>query len=955
VTNWKLFSRASAMAIALWLAATSPAIAGEPARANGWGIALTDVTPDPSIRYGTLANGMKYAVMRNGTPKGSASVRLNFEFGSIAENDNERGLAHFIEHMAFNGSTNVPEGEMVKILERQGLKFGPDTNAVTGFDQTTYMLDLPKSDKDHVDTAMFLLREVASEVKFDPAAVDRERGVILGERRVRDTFQLHQVTDQLGFQMPATPYPNRLPIGTTEVLQKASADTIKNLYARYYRPENATLVFVGDADPAEIEAKIRSTFSDWKGSGPAGAKLPRGKVDLKRAAAFDTFVDPAVPTTVTIAAFRPWEDPLDTVAERRRELTRALALGMFNRRIQRLANAPDTVLLGGGMGDDLAKDAALNSSVTLVAKDGSWKEALATAEQELRRAIEHGFTKQELDLQRSDMAGKFRASAAQAEARTNSKIANEILAAVGTPDFVTSPAYRAELFDRIGPSITVEEVNAELRSMWSGSAPLVHVSAKEPVDPKVLASLFEQSTKVAVAAPKDEAAVAFGYDRFGEPGKVIEDRRIADLGVRTLRFANNVRLNIKKTDFEKGKVSFAARMAGGGLALPQDRPGLATMLSVLSSLGATGKNSLEELKTVTAGRVVTAGTIVQGDAITASGATTPEDLALQMKLSAAYMTDPGYRREAIGQWQNLVPVLDKTISATPGSVAQARLPTVLAGDDYRFGLPPTDQLLKRSFDEARPVLAPLIASAPIEIAIVGDIDEAAAIQAVAESFGALPQRSDKAPSYADARKASFRKDRSPILLTHSGGEDQTLVGAVWPTDDDKDYRKVLGLGMLKEVMDLMLTERVREELGASYGVSVVSDMSSTYDDFGYLLVNSVVAPDKADEIDAVTASVAADLRNAPIADDLLERARQPMLESVSKSLRQNSYWLGAIDEAQSRPERLDRIRQREAIIKSLTAADLQALARQYLSEAQLQRVRIASEKASGSAVNAARR
>jgi zinc protease len=210
VIHKSLFSRVSCAAIAVAVAsATAPAVASTvPAKqaVNGWGVRLTDVTPDPSIRYGTLPNGMKYAIMRNATPKGTASVRLQIAFGSIGETENERGLAHFIEHMAFNGTTHVPEGDMVKILERQGLAFGPDTNAVTGFDTTTFMLELPKSDDEHIDTAMFLFREIGSEVKFDPAAIDRERGVILSEERSRDNFRLHQVVDQLDFQLPGTPY-----------------------------------------------------------------------------------------------------------------------------------------------------------------------------------------------------------------------------------------------------------------------------------------------------------------------------------------------------------------------------------------------------------------------------------------------------------------------------------------------------------------------------------------------------------------------------------------------------------------------------------------------------------------------------------------------------------------------------------------------------------------------------
>ena len=943
-----ILSRRLAVLLAGSILASAAPAAG-PAQTNGWGVALTDVTPDPSIRYGTLPNGMKYAIMRNAFPKGAGAVRLQFEFGSLGESEDERGLAHFIEHMAFNGSTNVPEGEMVKILERQGLKFGPDTNAMTGFDKTVYMLDLPKADEEHLDTAMMLMREVASEVKFDPAAVDRERGVILGERRVRDTYQLHQVIDQIGFQLPAAPYANRLPIGTEAVLKTAPAERMKNLYQRYYRPENATFVFVGDADPALIEQKIKAKFSDWKGVGAAGAKLARGTVDLKRGNQFDSFIDPAVATQASLTSFRTWEEPADTLAERRDDMLLGLAMGMFNRRMQKLASAPDSVLLAGQVSKNDAEDAALGASLAVVAKDGAWKEALTTAEQELRRAIQFGFNQSELDVSRAELLGKLQTAAAQADARTHQSLATSILGVVDKPDFVTTPAYRLALFEKLGPAITVAEASAAFRELWSGSAPLVHLSDKHDHPLAEIAAVVGDSRRVAVAAPKAEAAVAFAYNDFGTPGEIVEDRRIDELGIRTIRFANNVRLNIKRTDFEKGKVAFSARLAGGTQALPKDQPGYATMLSALSALAATSKNSMEEIRTIAAGRTVQPGWVVTSDAIVASGTTTAADFDLQMKLSAAYLTDPGYRAEAASQWSNIVPILDKQLVATPASL-MARLPGILASNDWRFGVPPTAELEKRKLADARALLQPMTSKGPIEIGIVGDIDEAAAIKAVAQSFGALPARASTQPLGPDARTAHFRADTSPILLKHSGGQDQALVAAAWPTDDDKDFRKEIGVALLGEVMDLMLTDSVREELGASYGVSVSSTMSSTYDHFGYLMVNSIVAPDKADEIDGVFAKVARELRDAPASADLIDRARAPMLENVAKQMRQNNYWLAYVDEAQSKADRLQRIADREQLIRSITAADLQALAKEYLVDGKLQRIRILSDKLQVAAV-----
>jgi zinc protease len=953
-------SRVSSAAIAIAIltgsapafAATAPSVAtAQKSAVNGWGVPLTDVTPDSSIKYGTLPNGMKYAIMHNATPKGTASVRLRFEFGSIAETDNERGLAHFIEHMAFNGSTHVPEGDMVKILERQGLEFGPDTNAVTSFDSTTYMLDLPKADAEHIDTAMFLFREVASELKLDPAAVDRERGVILGEKRARDNFQYHQVVDMLGFQIPRTPYPERLPIGVDSVLKSASADTIRSLYQRYYRPENATLVFVGDADPAIVEGKIRKTFADWKDASAAGAPLPRGKVDLARPAAFDTFVDPAVATTVNYTIARPWENPADTLAERKRKIAEGVATAMFNRRLQKLVNTPGSPLLGGGMGTDEERDAALMTSVVLAAKDGAWKDALTAAEQEVRRALEHGFTASELKTQIADMTGALHAAADQADTRTNKSLANTILGVVGRDRFVTTPKFKAAEFDAVAKTLTPEKVNAAFRELWKGSAPLVHVSAKQDIPTQQLAAAFDASRAVAVAAPQASEAQAFAYDSFGPAGTVASDTRVADLGVRTVRFANNVRLNIKKTDFEAGKVRFIVRLGSGILDLPKSEPGLAPMLTITSATAAVKKHSLDELKDLLAGKVITVGTKVQDDAFVASGATTPQDLALQMKVSAAYLLDPGFRPEAAGQWANAVPVIEKQVEAQPEAVAGVRLPILLASGDQRFGMPKAAVLSKRTFDEAKAALAPVIASAPIEITIVGDVDENAAIAAVASTFGALPARKlDDAVDPAVA-KASFRADRSPIVLTHDGPEDKAMVEAVWPTTDDSNFREVVGVGLLKDVLDLMLTDSVREKLGDSYGVSLSSNMADTFEGFGYLSAAAVVAPDKADEVDKAIAEAAASLRDKPVSADLLARARNPELEKADRLMRDNGYWLGTLQKAQSEPERLDRIRQHKALLQSITPADIQKLAQKYLEPATVQKVRIVSSKLATTASN----
>src|SRR3984957_14832130 len=249
-------------------------VSGAPAKlpVGEWPQAHSDLKADPSIRFGALPNGMRYAIMRNATPPGQVSVRLHFDVGSLMERDDQQGLAHFLEHMAFNGSTNVPtRGEMVKDLERLGLAFGADTNAQTGFDATVYKFDLPKADDQTVDTSLMLLREMASNMLLDQGAMDQERGVILSEERLRDTPSYRVTKSRTAFMMDGQRPPQRFPIGLVPVIQSAKADLIADIYHHYYRPERAALVIVGDIDPAAIEAKIKARFGAWQGAGPAGA------------------------------------------------------------------------------------------------------------------------------------------------------------------------------------------------------------------------------------------------------------------------------------------------------------------------------------------------------------------------------------------------------------------------------------------------------------------------------------------------------------------------------------------------------------------------------------------------------------------------------------------------------------------------------------------------------------
>jgi zinc protease len=240
---------------ALLVLLAAPAWAQAEPPSEQWAHEASDIAPDPAVRFGALPNGLRYALLKNQLPPGAVSIRMSVDFGSLEEATNEQGLAHFIEHMAFNGSKNVPEGEMVRILERLGLAFGADTNASTGQEFTTYQLDLPNASDALVDESLFLLRELASELTFNAQAIDRERGVVLSEYRRGDNFQRRRNDQQLEFLIPGAYAASRMPIGDPAVLETAARETMVSLYERYYRPERTVLVLVGDFDVDTVERR----------------------------------------------------------------------------------------------------------------------------------------------------------------------------------------------------------------------------------------------------------------------------------------------------------------------------------------------------------------------------------------------------------------------------------------------------------------------------------------------------------------------------------------------------------------------------------------------------------------------------------------------------------------------------------------------------------------------------
>jgi len=900
-----------------------------------WAQELSDIAPDPAWRFGVLPNGMRYALRKNATPPGQASVRLWFDAGSLMEADDQQGLAHFLEHMAFNGSKNVPEGEMVKILERHGLAFGADTNAQTSFDETTYQLDLPKTDDGTVDTSLMLLREAAGELTIAPEAVDRERGVVLSEERTRDTPGYRVAIATLSAQMEGQLPPKRIPIGKTEVLKTAPAQRIRDFYEAYYRPERAVLVAVGDFDVDAMEAKIKAKFGDWVGKGQNGKNPDVGPV-AKRGPTAKLIVEAGAPWSVQMTWTRKPDGLLETKALDERDMLENLAFAVVNRRMQALSRSAEPPFIAGGAFKGDQYGAVRISTFAATAQPTRWREALTALDAEQRRAVQYGVRQDELDREIASMrAGLVAAAAGEATQRTP-QLANQLVGTLGDGEVITSPSQNLAFFDQLVKGLTADKVSAVLKSSFAGSGPLVVIAAPSSIDggESAILKAYDEIKSQPVTPPAAPGVTVWPYSSFGPSGKVAEQKEVSDLDTVFVRFENGVKLTVKPTKFRDDQVLVKVRTGRGLLDMPSDRQSSLWSASAFIE-GGLKQISSQDMERVLTGKIWNASLGVEDDAFVLSGRTRPEDLSTELQVLAAFATEPGWRPEAFNRVKTAYGTIHDQLQSTTGGVLNRDLGGLMHNGDQRWTFPSREQIAAASLGELRTVVDNPLTKGDLEVVIVGDTTVDKAIAAVADTFGALPARPGD-PALPGADKAPFpAPSAQPVLRTHKGRPDQAALFMAWRTDDlFSNLQRSRDVSILGQVVQLRLIDELRENQGATYSPNASSTASVTFKNWGYLGVSMEVPPEKLDGVVASIRKIAADLRDKPISEDELERAKKPRIDQIEKARVTNEYWLGALSGAQDDPRLLDATRSVLAGLARVTPADVQKAARTYLGDDQ---------------------
>lgn len=904
----------------------------------------SDLSPDPRVRFGQLPNGLRYAILPNHEPRDRASFRLLVLAGSAQESDEQLGLAHFVEHMAFNGTQHYPPGTLIEVFQRLGMNFGGDTNANTGFDRTVYLMELPNTQPKSIEEACTVFSDFAHGELLNAKEVENERGIILSEKRDRDSVEYRRSVAVEKFLLETTLIPKRLTIGSAEVISHAPPETLRAYYETWYRPERMAVVAVGDFDVDVVEKAIQAKLSSWSAKQPSPRNPSLGEIpSLKEDRVLYRHEPEAGETVVMVYNLLPYSHEDDTRANRLKYLPRELALSMLNRRLSILARQGDAPFIGAGAQVEETLDFYRSAGFQLTCKPEQWTEALAVGEKELRRALEHGFAPAELKEAVTNFRHGLEEAVKTAPTRRSEALADHLVDSLLEDYVFTTPEEDLKLQGPALEKITLDQCVQALRETFPPTKQFIAVvgnaklgpdsagPAPEPSPESQILAAYQAAVSAPVEGPAEVADTEFGYQDFGTPGKVAEKTHVQDLDLDLITLSNGVRLNLKKTDFESNRIYVSVRIGTGKLTQPQDKPGLSTFCEATLLLGGVGKHTFDDIIRIAAGKTGGLDFTVGNDALVFSGGTNREDLLFQLEAFAAYVTDSAYRSESVATAHKSIEPMYQRLEHTPSGPIQLQLLRELASGDTRFGLPAKDALFSRTLDEARAWLEPQFKEGAIEIALVGDLEADQAIAAVEKTFGALPKRSSK---------PALEKERAVAIPAHTFTRDFTveteiphgLVALFWPSMDSRDVHRDRRARLLADVFADRLRVEVREKLGDAYSPSASHSAGETYPNYGWFSSYVETDPAKTQLIMDSVLKIAGDLAKNGVTEEELDRARKPILTSLRESSRTNAYWLNVVlNAAQEFPWHLDWCRSRYSDTESITKADLDVLARDYLT------------------------
>lgn len=912
----------------------APVVAGPDASIDRapWLYAGSDIPPDAGWQFGTLTNGLRYAVRRNGVPPGQVSIRLRVDAGSFMEQPEQAGWAHLIEHLTFRESRYLASGDARRAWQRLGVSFGSDSNASTDQTATIYQLDIPAATAESFAESMRLLSGMIREPVLTDATVDTERPIVIAERRERDGPELRIDTAGREHFFAGQLLGQRSTIGTEATLNAATGATIAAFHAQWYRPERVVIAIAGDIDPELLEQAIIANFADWRATGPAPIEPDLGRPDASHPVA-RIIVEPGQPMVVQMAHLRPWQRVTDTIAYTQGLMLNSLATLVINRRLEERARN-GARYLAARVSEDKPNRSAQITALSVVPLDNDWQAGLAEARSVLAGVMDAPPEEAEIAQEYANVETYLVRALANSQNEPGTKQADDLLHAVDIGETVTSPDHALAIWQSNRAMATPAEMQQRIRDLFSGDVQRIMLVSPVPVAGGERTLAAEMRRPVRRQAANDSLTRTMqiaDLPSLGRRGSVLSREAVARFGMERIELSNGVTALIRNIDIEPDKIRIQVRWGGGRTSVSPALPNLlwaGEAALVESGIGTFDQSSIERMTT---GRQIGLRFSVDDDAFEFSAETRSSDFADQLRLIATKLEHPGWQAAPIARIRAGRLASYDLIRNSPMAVVQEELTGLIYDGDRRFIPPTRSEVSGLTAAAFRRFWEPIMRQGPIEIQIFGDISRVDLEQALLDSFGSMaPRRAAIVPAGADNVRIT-PVPASPIIARHTGGDTQAALVLAYPTGGGiADIRTARQLDILAAIFNDRLYDRLRDQAGASYSQAVASRWTKQFVNGGYLFVGGLVRPEDSELMARAAEGIAADLIANPVSDDELQRAIGPAVEQVVRASSGNVFWMLETEGATRDPRRFDALRYYLTDLRDVRSADIQRLAAAYL-------------------------
>ena len=864
---------------------------------------------DSSLVTGKLDNGLSYVLKKHPNPEGRVSLWLHVSTGSLNELEPTRGIAHFLEHMAFNGSKNFPPGSVIDFFQSLGLQFGRDQNAFTSFDQTTYQLALPDTKPETVDKALTFMSDVGGRLLLNIEEIDSERGIILEERRTRLSAQ-QRVQEQLLLGIaPESTFGRRLPIGTPETIMSMTREDFVKFYAQFYVPSNMTLIVVGDYDVATSIPQITKAFGDLKKADqpsdlPVGVKARSGQRGL-------VITDKEL-TQASISVYRvePARAPTTTVSMYRADLVETIGQWALNRRISAQLNKGGMPYLGASASSQDIGGAVHLAVSSANGKTESWRAMLTQLGVDIQRARLHGFTELELKDAREALISQAE-EAAKRESTTPARgTLARINGAIANREPIMSAAQRLDLLKTLLPTITASEVGAKFAAEFDPANVAFVLEAPTGGDvpsESELAKLGAAAFSVKPEKMAEEARTDSLMSTLPTPGKAVETATHEPSAVTSWWLDNGVRFHHRSVDKPKGEASIIISITGGEINETAANRGITQVAGLAFSKAATSKLSSTQIRDFMTAKKVRVGGGGGADTFTLSVSGDVESLETGMQLAHLLLTDPAIEQAAFDQWAKQQEQMRAMLKSRPEGILAESIPmAMLTKDEPRQKMLTADNVTALTREAGLAWLKGALKDGAIEVAAVGDISKDAAAKLVLQYIGSLPKRERiSATTLADKRKLGRNVGPIGFDKTMETATDKAIVMDGFTGADVRNPMDVRHLQMASRILSTRMIKVLREEKRLVYSIGAQSVPATAYEGSGMFMASAPTDPANAAELPKALEELYAEFaKNGPTEEEMTT-ARLQLVNLLTETMKEPGFWSGRLANLEYRGNKLD--------------------------------------------------